>query len=126
MAGRYSNQNAGQPMPRKTRIILSFCIFLAAIVLGFGVAGAVYQINRERIQQSDLMGAVICGQGQHVGDVPSGAKGRRMICRDAGGVEIGGRNNFIFVNMALPFIFVCGVPAVLLIWVTDFGEARRY
>lgn len=122
MTGQYSRHGEAKPITRKGRLLISACIVLASLVLGIGIAAAIYQSNRERIRQSDIMGYVFCGTGQHIDDTPSG-KGRRMICRDAGGVEVSARNNFIFINMALPFILFFAVPGVMLAWIIDLRPA---
>ena len=124
MASQYSRQGEAKPITTKGRLLISACIVLASLVLGIGIAAAIYQSNRERIQRSDIMGYVFCGTDQHIGDVNEG-KSRRMICRDAVGVEVSARNNFIFINMALPFILFFAVPGVMLAWIINLGVPSR-
>lgn len=100
-------------------------MLLVALVLGFAASIALYQMNREVLRRSDALGYVLCGEGQHIDDVPSGRTGTRMICRDAAGVEVSARNNFIAVNMALPFIVMFAVPGLLMAWMLDFREVKR-
>ena len=125
MASRHSRYITGKPISIRGRLILSLCMLLAATVLGFAASIALYQTNRELLRQSDVLGYILCGEGQHIDDVPSGRKGRRMICRDAAGVEVSARNNFIAINMGLPFIVIFAVPGLLMAWRLDFREARR-
>ena len=128
MRGRktsYSSGRIGAPMSRKTRMILSGFLLLAAVVLGFGASLALYYTNRELFRSSDAIGYVLCGSGQHVDDVPSGSNSRRMICRDAAGTEVSARNNLIAVKMALPFMVLFGIPLQLLAWVVQWREVRR-
>jgi disulfide bond formation protein DsbB len=117
--------SVGKPMSRKTRIIVSGFMLLAATILGLGASVALYQVNREAVRQSDMLGSLLCGEGQHVDDVPSGRKGTRMICRDAAGTEVSARNNLIAINMALPFILIFAAPMILVVWIADFREVRR-
>ena len=125
MASRHSRYISGKPISIKGRLILSGCMLLVALVLGFAASIALYQMNREVLRRSDALGYVLCGEGQHIDDVPSGRKGTRMICRDAAGVEVSARNNFIAVNMALPFIVMFAVPGLLMAWMLDFREVKR-
>jgi hypothetical protein len=126
MASRHSHYIAGRPISVKGRLILTACLLLAATVLGFGASVALYQVNRETLRQSDMLGYVLCGKGQHVDDVPSrSGRGRRMICRDAADAEVSAPNNFIAVNMALPFIFFFAIPGMMLAWMVNWRESRR-
>ena len=125
MASRHSRYITGTPISIRGRLILSLCVLLAATVLGFAASIALYQTNRDVLRQSDALGYILCGEGQHIDDVPSGRKGRRMICRDAAGVEVSARNNFIAINMGLPFIVMFAVPGLLMAWTLDFRESRR-
>jgi hypothetical protein len=124
MASRHSHYITAKPISTKGRLYLSGCMLLVAMVLGFAASLVLYQTNRDLMRQSDVVGYVLCGQGQHIDDVPSG-KGRRMICRDASGTEVSARNNFIAVNMALPFIVMFAMPGLLVAWMVDFREVRR-
>jgi hypothetical protein len=125
MASRHSRYITGTPITIKGRLIISGCILLAALVLGFAISVALYQFNRDLLRQSDMVGYVLCGESQHIDDVASGSKGTRMICRDAVGAEVSARNNMIAVNMALPFILFFAVPGILIAWLLDFREVRR-
>jgi len=124
MASRHSTYITSKPISTKGRVILSACMLLVAIVLGFAASQVLYQTNRDLLRQSDTIGYVLCGSGQHIDEVPTG-KGRRMICRDGAGVEVSARNNLIAVNMALPFIVMFAVPGLLVAWMLDFREVRR-
>jgi hypothetical protein len=121
----FRSGSIGGPITRKGRMIMSGCLLLAAIVLGFGASIALYQVNRELFRSSDAIGYVLCGSGQHVDDVPSGSNSRRMICRDAAGTEVSARNNLIAVKMALPFMVLFGIPLQLLAWVVQWREVKR-
>lgn len=125
MATRHSHYISGNPISTKGRLILSGCMPLVALVLGFAASVALYQMNSDLLRKSDAVGYILCGEGQHIDDVPSGRKGRRMICRDEAGVEVSARNNFIAVNMALPFIVIFAIPGLLMAWTVDFREVRR-
>lgn len=125
MASRHSSYSTGKPITIKGRLIISGCMLLLALVLGFATSVALYQFNRDFLRQSDIVGYVLCGEGQHIDNVPSGSKGTRMICRDATGTEVSARNNLIAVNMALPFILLFAVPGLLMAWLLDFREVRR-
>lgn len=126
MASRHSRYITGRPISIKGRLILTGCMLLAVIVLGFAASIALYQTNRDVLRQSDFLGYVLCGEGQHIDDVGTGVRrSRRMICRDAAGVEVSARNNFIAVNMALPFMLIFAVPAMMLVWMVDWREARH-
>lgn len=125
MASKHSRYITGTPITIKGRLIISGCMLLAALVLGFAVSVALYQFNRDFMSKSDMIGYALCGAGQHIDDVPSGSKGTRMICRDAAGTEVSARNNMIAVNMALPFIIMLAVPGILMAWMLDFREVKR-
>lgn len=121
----YSSGRIGAPMSRKTRMIMSGFLLLAAVVLGFGASLALYQVKREFFRSSNAIGYVLCGSGQHVDDVPSSSKGRRMICRDAAGTEVSARNNLVAVKMALPFMVLFGIPLQMLAWLVQWREVKR-
>jgi hypothetical protein len=125
MASRHSQYITGKPISRKGRWIITGCLMLAAIVLGFAASVALYQTNREILRESRVIGYILCGEGQRIDDVPAGNRSRRMICRDAAGVEVSARNNFIAVNMALPFIVLFAIPGLMLAWMVDWRESRR-
>jgi hypothetical protein len=125
MASRHSHFITGRPISYKGRWILTGCLLLAATVLGLAASVALYQVNREVLRQSDMLGYVLCGEGQHVDDVSAGRRARRMICRDGAGVEVSARNNFIAINMGLPFIVLFAVPGLMLAWMVDWRETRR-
>lgn len=124
MVSRHSQYITSKPISTKGRIILSVCMLLVATVLGFAASQVLYQTNRDLLRQSDTVGYVLCGSGQRIDEVPTG-KGRRMICRDAAGAEVSARNNFIAINMALPFIVMFAMPGLLVAWMMDFREVRR-
>ena len=126
MASMHSRSVTGRSITVKGRLFISGCILLAALVLGFAVSVTLYQLNRDFMRQSDMVGYAFCGADQHVDDVPSGNKSRRMICRDATGAEVSARNNLIAVNMALPFIIMLAVPGILMAWILDFREVKRH
>ena len=126
MASKHSRYITGTPITIKGRLIVSGCMLLAALVLGFAISVALYQFNRDFMRESDSLGYVLCGVGQHIDDVPSGSKGTRMICRDAAGTEVSARNNMIAVNMALPFIIMLAVPGMLMAWMVEFREVKRH
>ncbi|CAN7591360.1 hypothetical protein [Rhizobium sp. LjRoot254] len=126
MASSHSRYITGKPITVKGRLIISGCILLAALVLGFAISVALYQFNRDLFRKSDALGYALCGEGQHIDDVPSGSKGTRMICRDAAGTEVSARNNMIAVNMALPFIIMLAAPGMLMAWILDFREVKRH
>jgi hypothetical protein len=125
MASMHSRYITGSPITVKGRLIISGCILLAALVLGFAISVALYQFNRDFFRKSDALGYVLCGEGQHIDDVGSGSKGTRMICRNAAGTEVSARNNMIAVNMALPFIVILAVPGMLMAWMVEFREVKR-
>jgi hypothetical protein len=124
MASRHSHYIVGKPISTKGRLILSLGILLIALVLGFAASSVLYQTNRDLMRQSDVIGYVLCGESQRIDDVPA-RKGRRMICRDAAGLEVSARNNLIAVNMALPFIVMFAMPGLMVAWMLDFREVRR-
>jgi len=124
MASRHSQYITSKPISTKGRVILSVCMLLVATVLGFAASAVLYQTNRELLRQSAVVGYVFCGEGQRIDDVPTG-KGHRMICRDAAGAEVSARNNFIAINVALPFIVMFFMPGLLVAWMVDFREVRR-
>ena len=124
MASRHSHYIMGKPISLKGRLIITACMLLAAAVLGIAASVALYQTNREAMRQSDVLGYVFCGEGQHIDDVPAGRKGTRMICRDAAGTEVSARNNFIAINMGLHFIVLFAIPGLMLAWMVDFREVN--
>ena len=124
MASGHSHYITSKPISQKGRWILTGCMLLAATVLGFAASVALYQVNRDMLRQSDVLGYVLCGKGQHVDDVGAGQRGRRMICRDEAGTEVSARNNLIAVNMGLPLIMLFAAPGLLLAWRVDWREAR--
>jgi hypothetical protein len=125
MRMRPSSLGASRPISRKGRIILSACLLLVAIVLGFAASIALYQFNRDFVRSSEVFGRLLCGQGRHVDTAPSRPRGTRMICRDAAGVEVSARNNLIAVKMALPFVLLMAVPALWFAWTADMRESRE-
>jgi len=125
VTARHSNYATSRPITVKGRLIISGCMLLVALVLGFAASVALYQFNRDVMRQSDILGYVLCGESQHIDDVPSGRKGTRMICRDAAGTEVSARNNLVAVKMALPFIILFAIPGLVLAWMVDWRETRR-
>ena len=126
MTSRHSHSITGRPISTSGRWIITGCLMLAAIVLGFAASIALYQTNREMMRQSDILGYVLCGEGQHIDDVPVGSgRGRRMVCRDTAGTEVSARNNLVSVKMALPFFILFAIPGLMLAWMVDWREARR-
>lgn len=125
MVVRHSGYAISKPITVRGRLMLSGCMLLVALVLGFAASVALYQMNRDALRQSDVLGYVLCGDGQHIDDVPSGSKGTRMICRDPAGVEVSDRNNLVAVNMALPFIVLFAMPGLMLAWMVDWHQTRR-
>jgi hypothetical protein len=113
-----------QPISIRGRILLSVIFLLIALTVGFAVSTGLYQYNRETMQKSDILGSLLCGQGQHVDDVPTTHRSRRMICRDASGAEVSARNNLIAVKMALPFFLMMAAPALLFAWSADFRMSK--
>jgi len=122
---RQSNYGTGKPITLKGRMIISGCLMLVAIILGFAASVALYQFNRELFRSSNAIGYVLCGSGQHVDDVPTARRSTRMICRDAQGVEVSARNNLIAVKMALPFMILIGIPLQMLAWLVSWSEVKR-
>jgi hypothetical protein len=114
-----------RPISRGGRLIVAACLLLAAVVLGFAASIALYQFNRDLVRSSEGLGRLLCGEGQHVDDVPTRPRGTRMICRDAAGVEVSARNNLIAVKMALPFVLVIAVPALWFARAADIRESRQ-
>jgi hypothetical protein len=126
MASRQSHYITGRPISTSGRWIITGCLMLAAIVLGFAASIVLYQANREMMRESNILGYVLCGEGQHIDDVPvKSGRGRRMICRDAAGTEVTARNNLVSVKMALPFFILFAIPGLMLAWMVDWREARR-
>ena len=100
-------------------------MLLVAIVRGFAISTALYQLNREAARSSALLGAVLCGPQQRVDDVPGTRRARRMICRNEQGREVSPRNNALPFLMALPFILVLAVPGVWFATRANIQERRR-
>jgi hypothetical protein len=126
MASRQSHFITGRPISTSGRWIITGCLMLAAIVLGFAASIVLYQTNRELMRQSTVLGYVLCGEGQRIDDVPArSGRGRRMICRDAAGTEVSARNNLVSVKMALPFFILFAIPGLMLAWMVDWRETRR-
>jgi hypothetical protein len=126
MRGRFSSRSTiSGPITRRGRLILSGCLLLVALVLGVAASTAIYQFNRDLIRSSDVLGYMLCGEGQHVDDVPSKPRGTRLICRDAAGAEVSARNNLIAVNMALPFILLIAIPALWFAWTAEIRETIK-
>lgn len=111
-------------MSRRGRAALSGFLLLAAIILGFAASTALYQVKRDFFRSSAVMGTLLCGSGQHIDDVSSPQRSRRMICRDAEGTEVSARNNLIAVKMALPFIVLFAVPALWFAWTADLRRVK--
>lgn len=124
MRGTSSRYSQGQPITRRGRLMLSGCLLLVAIVLGFAASVALYQVNRNLFRSSAVIGTILCGSGQRVDDVPSPPHSRRMICRNAEGVEVSARNNLIAVKMALPFIVLIAVPGLWFAWTANLRMSR--
>jgi hypothetical protein len=125
MRGRKPSYGVGTPITLKGRMIISGCLLLVAIILGFAASIALYQFNRDFFRSSDAVGYVLCGPRQHIDDVPSPPHSRRMICRNDDGIEVSARNNLIAVNMALPFIVLFSIPFQMLAWRVAWREVRR-
>ena len=116
MAGRR------KPISRSGRLILSGCVLLVSVVLGLSGGVVTYQVGRDGMRASALVGAVLCGPGQRLDDVPGMRRARRLICRDAHGREVKGR--FVALNLGLPFILILAVPALWFIARADIRERR--
>ena len=113
------------PISRSGRHILVGCALVVAIVLGFAISTALYQVNRETARSSALLGSLLCGPQRRVDDVPAGRRARRMICRNEKGVEVSARNNAVPFLMALPFILLIAVPGIWFAMRADIQERRR-
>ena len=124
MRGTSSRYREGQPITRRDRLVLSACLLLVSIVLGFAASIALYQFNRSLFRSSPVIGYLLCGEGQRIDDVPSPPHSRRMICRNAEGEEVSVRNNLIAVKMALPFIVLIAVPGLWFAWTADLRMVR--
>lgn len=112
-------------MRRSTRWMLLGGLLTAAVTLGFAVMLVVYDANRNALRGSELLGRLVCGEGQRVDDVPASRRGRRFVCQDAAGREVSARNNLVAVTMALPFVVLLVVPAALLALLPDWRETGR-
>jgi hypothetical protein len=84
-----------RPVGRRGRIGLSAAVLAIALVLGFAGGAMLTQNAAKSFRQSDGLGRMLCGPGQHIDRVPVAARrrGYRLICRDAQGRQTGGRNN---------------------------------
>ncbi|MBX9454822.1 MAG: hypothetical protein KL863_01620 [Rhizobium sp.] len=112
------------PVTLKGRIYLSGVVILIALVLGFATSIGLYQATKTHLRESTLFGRLLCGEGQWVDDAPSNNRSRRMICRNADGVEVSERNNLIAVKMALPFILLYAGTGLLAAWTVGAGSRR--
>jgi hypothetical protein len=124
MRGASSRYTPGRPITRRGRLLLSGCLLLVAIILGFAASTALYQFNRGLFRVSPVIGYLLCGAGQRVDDVPTSPHGRRMICRNADGEDISARNNLIAAKMALPFFVLIAVPGLWFAWRADLRMVR--
>ena len=119
------------PIGRRGRIGLSAAVLAVALVLGFAGGAILTQNARDSIRESDALGHMLCGPGQHIDrvPVPGRKRGYRLICRDAEGRQTGGRNNWLAVIFALPFILVIAILGLWLAWKADIrttpGAGRR-
>lgn len=117
---------AGKPISVRGRLLITACLMLVAIVLGSATSVALYQANRETLRHSEALGYVLCGEGQHVDDVPTEErKARRLICRNDAGAEVGARNSLIAAKMSIPFILLFAIPGMMLAWMVDWRQASR-
>lgn len=114
-----------RPATLKGKLAFSASMLLASMVLGLAAGTLFYQANRETIRSSTVIGHMICGEGQHVDDVPAGRRAMRMICRDANNIEVSPRNNLVMVKLSLPFIIVLGIAFQIMAWLIGFRESER-
>lgn len=124
MRKRRLSRAVDHPLTTKGRIYLSGVMIVIALVLGFATSVGLYQATKTYVRQSALFGRIFCGEGQWVDDAPSRNRSRRMICRNADGVEVSERNNLIAVKMALPFILLYGGTGLLIAWTVGAGGRR--
>jgi hypothetical protein len=113
-----------RPITRSGRLILAGCVLLVSVVLGFAASTGLYQAHRQAARSSPVLGRLLCGPGQRVGDVPAGRRGRRLICRNEHGHEVSARNNLVAVWMALPFILLIAGPGLWFVSRADIRERR--
>ena len=125
MRARHRVNAAGTPITLRGRLILSACLLLAAIVMGLGAGVASYHINPDFYRTSRVIGTLLCGEGLSVDDAPSRTGGRRMVCRDAAGVEVGSPNNGVALKMGLPFILLFGAALQMLAWLVPWTRVSR-
>ena len=116
--------SVSRPISRSGRLALSGCMLLVALVLGFAASATVYQINREAIRSSDLLGMLRCGSGQRVDDVSAGRRARRMVCRNGQGSEDHRRSQFVAFWIASPFVFAIAVPGLWFAGRANIWERR--
>lgn len=118
---------APAPLGRKGRAFLSVMVVLIALVLGSAGGAILTQNAKHAIRQSDWLGGMLCGAGQHIHrePVPGRRRGSHLICRDAGGRKTGGRNNGLSIVFALPFILIIAIPGLWLAWKADIRMTAR-
>jgi hypothetical protein len=126
MVSIQSQQTAGKSLSIKGRLILTSCLLPAALVVGFAASVALYQANRDSLRQSDVLGQMICGKQQHIDDVPTGrGEARKMICRDAAGMEVNAAENHVAAKFSLPFMLLFAIPSLLLAWTFGGREGQH-
>ena len=92
-------------------------------MLGGIVSTIAYRTNRDYFRSSDMIGAMLCGDGHHISDVPAKEKSIRMICV-APDREIADPYGLIALRMALPFFLLFAVPAIWIALAIDIRLRR--
>lgn len=126
MRGSKYDRLTSRPIGRRGRLALCAAALVVAIVAGSAASTGLYQYNRPLFQDSAVMGRLLCGPDRRVDDVrvEGRRRGIRMICRDTTGQEVGPRNNGVAILMALPFVLLIAVPALLFAWKADIRVRR--
>ena len=109
---------------RRLRGILVISFLAAAFILGGIISTIAYRTNRDYFRSSDMIGAMLCGDGHHISDVPAKKKSIRMICVAPDGREIADPYGLIGLRMALPLFLLFAVPAIWIALAIDIRLRR--
>ena len=121
MIGEYVNDIIGEPGSLTRRLVETGYVLLRSAIIGVSLSILVCQIFAPQIRQSDWLGSIFCGKGQHLDHAGSTRTSRRIICRDRHGAAVSGSKRLTVV-VALPLIIVLSGLGIAAVW---FPGSRR-
>jgi hypothetical protein len=121
MIGEYLDDIIGEPGSLTRQLFETGYVLLRSAIIGVTLSILICQIFAPQIRQSDWLGSIFCGKGQHLDLSGETRKSRRIICRDRHGAAVN-QSKQLTGAVALPFIIVLSGLGIAAVW---FPGSRR-